>query len=115
MPRRTVVAFPAAADAARVLGQQIKSARHERRWTAAEFAERLGVSPVTVRAIESGAPGTAIGTVFNAAVLAGVELFGTDDKAELARLRHRGEERLNLMPQRVRPSAPKDDDGLLDF
>ncbi|MFT4187437.1 MAG: helix-turn-helix transcriptional regulator [Aeromicrobium sp.] len=115
MARRPVVAFPAAADAARVLGQQIKMARHERQWTVAEFAERLGVSPVTVRAIENGAHGTAIGTVFNAAVLTGVDLFGTDDKAELARLRRRGEERLNLMARRVRPPALKEADDLLDF
>lgn len=115
MSRRPVVPMPAAADAAKVLGQQIREARHQRAWTVAEFAQRLSVSPVTVHAIESGAPGTAIGTVLNAAALVGVPLFGTEDKAELARMRLRGEERLALIGQRVRRATAKDDDDLLDF
>ncbi|MDN5745050.1 MAG: helix-turn-helix domain-containing protein [Nocardioidaceae bacterium] len=115
MARRTVSMMPAATDAARILGQQVRQARHERGWTAAELAHRLGVSHVTVRAIENGAAGTAIGTVLNAAVLVGVPLFGVEDKAELARMRHRGEERLALIGQRVRPPKMKDSDDLLDF
>lgn len=107
--------MPAAADAARVLGQQIRMARHERGWTATSLAERLGVSPVTVRAIESGAPGTAIGTVLTAAVLTGVPLFGVEDKAELARMRLRGEERLALIGKRVRTPKGTSSDALLDF
>lgn len=51
----------------------------------------------------------AIGTVLRAAVLLRIPLFGTDDPAELARIRLRGEERLELLPSRVRkPSALKD-------
>lgn len=115
MARRTIMTTPAAADAAKVLGQQIREARHRRGWTAAELATRLGVSPATVKAVETGAPGTAIGTVFNAAVLVGLELYSTTDKAELARMRHRGEERLALIGQRVRPPRGKDDRDLLDF
>ncbi len=115
MARRPISMMSAAADATRVLGQQIRQARHEREWTATDLAERLGVSPTTVHAIETGAPGTAIGTVLNAAVLTGVPLFGVEDKAELARMRHRGEERLSLIGQRVRPPKLKDDDGDLDF
>lgn len=115
MARRSIAMMPAAADAVRVLGQQVREARHERGWTAADLAHRLGISPVTVRAIESGAPGTAIGTVLNAAVLVGVPLFGVEDKAELARMRHRGEERLALIGKRVRSPKMKDASDLLDF
>lgn len=115
MARRSIPMTAAAADAARILGQQIRAARHDRGWTATDLAQRLGVSPVTVRAIETGASGTAIGTVLNAAVLTGVPLFGVEDKAELARMRLRGEERLALIGQRVRPPKGADDDDLLDF
>lgn len=106
--------MPAARDALAVLGTQIRLARRDRGWTAAELASRLGVSPPTVHAIESGAPGTAIGTVFNAALLVGVPLFGVDDWAELARMRRRGEERLALIPSRVHGSADTRDEDTGD-
>lgn len=112
MAKNTVQPLPAARDALVTFGHQIRLARHERNWTAAELADRIGVSPNTVLAIESGAPGTAIGTVLNAAVLVGLPLFGAEDKAELARIRRRGEERLALMPSRVyhpRTGAPDAD------
>ncbi len=105
MTRKSPVLLPETADALAVLGNQIRTARHERGWTAAQLAERLRVSVPTVLALERGAPGTAIGTVFNAAVLAGVPLFGVEDRVELTKMRRRGEERLALIGQRVRPSA----------
>lgn len=113
MAKKTVSVMPAAQDAARVLGQQIRAARHGRGWTAASLAERIGVSQRTVLAIEAGAPGTALGTVLNAAVMTGVPLFGVDDRAELARMRHRGEERLALIGSRVR--EPRDEHVDDDF
>lgn len=101
MAKATVALMPAAKDALAVLGQQIRLQRHTRGWTAGDLAERAGVSAKTILAIEAGAPGTAIGTVLNAATLVGVPLFGVEDKAELARMRSRGEERLALIPSRV--------------
>lgn len=115
MPRRQVSLPAPARDALGVLGTQIRLARHERGWTAAEFAQRIGVSPPTVLAIESGAPGTAIGTVLTAASLVGVPLFGVEDPAELARMRRRGEERLALIPTRVHTPTDHDDDDVFDF
>ena len=50
-------------------------ARRERRWTLAELAERVGVSVVTIRKVERGDPTVALGTAFEAAVIAGVVLF----------------------------------------
>lgn len=101
MPKRPISSMPAAEDAAKVLGQQIRTARHHRGWTAANLAARVGVTPRTILAVEAGAPGTAIGTVLNAATLCGVPLFGLTDPVELARLRLRGEEYLALLPTRV--------------
>lgn len=112
MARRPVSTMPAAADAIAVLGHQARLARHNRGWTAEDLAARIGVSARTVLAIESGAPGTAIGNVFNAAVMVGVPLFGVEDKAELTRLRRRGEERLALLPSRVYSPKPEAGDEL---
>jgi transcriptional regulator with XRE-family HTH domain len=102
-----------AADAAAVLGQQIKAARASRKWTAIELAERIGVDRRTVAAIEAGDPAVSLGNAFNAADILGVPLFGAEDRAELARLRREGRDRLALLPTRVdkpRKKAEPDDD-----
>ncbi len=102
-----------AADAAAVLGHQIKAARIARNWTAVELAERIGIDRRTVAAIEAGDPGVSLGNAFNAADILGVPLFGAEDRAELARLRREGRERLALLPTRVnkpRTKAQPDDD-----
>lgn len=113
MARKKIDMRPDAADALKVLGQQIRLARHDRGWTATELAEQLSVSPRTVASIESGSPGSSIGTVFNAASLLGVHLFGIEDRFELAQLRRRGEERIALIPSRVR--RPEDDSDDFSF
>ncbi|WP_166347347.1 helix-turn-helix transcriptional regulator [Phytoactinopolyspora limicola] len=118
MARKVVSPLPATSDALGVLGNQVRIARHDRGWTVAELAARVGVSSPTVLAIESGAPGTAIGTVFNAAFLVGVPLFGVEDRAELARMRRRGEEHIALIPSRVQAATSRkagDDTDDLDF
>jgi|SRR4051812_35413300 transcriptional regulator with XRE-family HTH domain len=112
MAKRPVQSVRAARDALETLGHQVRLGRHARNWTAAELADRVGVSQKTILAIEGGAAGTAVGTVFTAAALVGVPLFGTTDKAELARLRRSGEERLALIASRVyhsRDGAPDAD------
>lgn len=102
-----------AADAAVVLGQQVKAARIGRKWSAVELAERIGVDRRTVAAIEAGDPGVSIGNALNAADILGVPLFGAEDRAELARLRRQGRDRLALLPTRVdkprKRSEPDDD------
>ena len=42
MAKRQVVPQPQTLDAARTLGAQIRMARHERGWTAADLAARIG-------------------------------------------------------------------------
>lgn len=108
MSRRRVAVPRAAADALGVLGNQIKLARHGRGWSIADLAARLGVNPRTVTNLESGAPTVSIGTVFNAAFLVGVDLFGLTGP-ELARARRAGEEILALLPAKVRKPSAEDD------
>lgn len=116
MSKKVISPTRSAAAALSVLGAQIRLARHEKNWTAAELGMRIGAGPRTVTAIERGAPGVAIGTVFSAASVVGVALFGADDD-ELARLRRRGEERVALIPSReYQPrSTPADGDDDLNF
>lgn len=91
----------ATADALRLLGGQIREARHARKWTAEDLGERVGVTGRTVTAIESGKPTVAVGTVLRTALVVGVDLFEATSPEEIARLRRRGEERLALIPRRT--------------
>lgn len=110
MPRRSHAYLPATLAAARALGAQVATARRELGWTAAELAGRLGVTPALVARIENGAPGTAIGTVLEAAVVCGVPLFGVD-AADLRDVAERNRATLALLPQRVRrPTVEISDD-----
>lgn len=92
-----------------ILGKLIRIGRMEHGMTAQELADRAGISRTTLHNIERGAPGAEIGTVFEAASLAGVRLFEYDDTAlriENARL----DEKLTLLPKSVRPSRTEVDD-----
>jgi transcriptional regulator with XRE-family HTH domain len=116
MVKRMVAPTRVATDALVVLGTQIRVARHDKNWTAADVGMRIGADPRTVTAIERGSPGVSIGTVFSAASVLGVPLFGDDD--EIARLRRRGEERVALIPSREyqpRSTTGPDADDALDF
>ena len=107
---RTRTYSPQSLDAARVLGLEIARARRERRWTLAELAERAGVSSITVRQVELGAPTVAIGIVFELASILGVDLFGAP-ASQLPELVARGRDRLALLPARVRqPTEPVHED-----
>lgn len=106
MTKRTVELHRVAGDALHTLGDRIRLGRHSRGWTAAELGTRIGVSARTVRAIEEGSPGAAVGSVFNAAVMVGVSLF-TPDRTELARMRRRGEDVVALIPSRTHSPRAK--------
>lgn len=102
---------PYAREAAQLLGAQIQSARHERRMTERDLAERAGISAPTLRRIERGDMGVGIGLAFEVASLLGVPLFHDDASRLSADLAH-AQERLALLPSRVRarPSRQVDDD-----
>lgn len=112
MPKRTVAVSRASRDALAVLGNQIRIARVRSGWTQVDLAGRIGVDARTLAAIEQGAPSVAIGTVFNAAFIVGVNLFGLEGD-DLALARRRGEETLALLPKQVhfRRSAGDVDDN----
>jgi len=68
------------------------------------------VSLPTLRNVERGTPTVAIGVVLELATLLGVELFGVDPVA-LPDVVSRSQDRLALLPARVRESRePVDDD-----
>ena len=53
------------------LGLRLRALRYQRGWTLAETAERLLCTPGTLRALESGKPGTSIGLLAHALWLFG--------------------------------------------
>lgn len=102
--KRTKSYLPATTAAVSSLGAQIAAARRELGWTAVDLAERLGVGAQVVSHIENGRPTVAIGTVFEAAVLCGVQLFGAEP-GQLGPVAEQERTRLALLPARVR--APR--------
>ena len=115
MTRHKIAASRAAGDALAVLGTQIRIARHARGWSLSDTAARLGIDRRTMTSIEAGAAGVGIGTVFNAAYLVGVDLFGLHGD-ELAAARRRGQDTLSLLPAKVRtPTNTRNGDDDFDF
>jgi transcriptional regulator with XRE-family HTH domain len=109
MEHRPQTLSPSAREAARLLGARIQLGRRERRWTLRELAERVGVTPVTMRKVERGDPSVRLGIAFEAAALTGVPLFSEDPsrrRLEAARVA----DRLALLPQAVRQPTEIDDD-----
>lgn len=72
------VASRAAMDVINNLSALIKLARKERKITQIELAERVGVSRATLQKVESGNPSIAIQTYFEAAIIVGVPLMGSN-------------------------------------
>lgn len=101
------VLSPATREAAELLGRRVQLARLERRWTIVELAERVGVSPVTIRKVETGDATVALGTAFEAAVLVGVTLFH-DDSGRRAMERTHVDAQLAVLPAIAR-HRPADD------
>lgn len=100
---------PMTRDAVVVVGQLVASERRRQRRTAADLAERAGISRDTLYRLERGDPTVAIGTALELLVLLGVPLFSTDADG-LARQVASGRQLLALLPDRVRPDTRKPDD-----
>lgn len=112
MTRRVVRAYSRRTEAAlALLAKQIRAARTVRRFTQAELAERVGVARSTIQRVEQGDPRVEIGVFLEAAVIAGVELFGEEGPS--ARRLARMDDRLALLPKAVH-EAPMPD-GFDDF
>ena len=101
---------PYALDAARLLGAQIRLARRQRRWSQAELAARIGITPRTVYKIEHGDLSVGLGAAFEAAALLGVTLFYADRQRLTADL-DRVEARAALLQ---RPVGTRSDGKVID-
>lgn len=92
---------------AKLLGRMVRLGRVERRLTIADLAERVGVTDQTIRRLERGDPTVALGITLEAAVIAGVPLFGDDDARRRLEARH-VDDRLALLPKSVREPVVSD-------
>lgn len=89
-------------DAASLMGEQIRLGRKQRRWSEQALADRAGISRATLQKIERGELNCAIGLVFEAAALVGVQLFDADQTALSSHIEH-ARDKIALLPQRIRP------------
>ncbi|MEG9862724.1 MAG: helix-turn-helix transcriptional regulator [Parvularculales bacterium] len=96
-------------EAIRLLAGQIRAARLERGVTAQDLSERAGISRGLLRRIENGDPGCGIGVVFEVATLLGVTLF-RPSHSDLRLMNKMLDEKLTLLPSRIRPRAAALDD-----
>ena len=100
---------PVTKEAVRLLGNRVRLARRERKWTVRQLADRVGVSPPTMQKVEQGDLTVALGTAFEAAAVLGVVLFH-DDPVRRSIEAGRVADRLAVLPQIVRAPADIDDD-----
>lgn len=107
--KKKLALLPSTTYALRTLGAQIAVARRELGWTAADLAERLGVTPNLVSRIENGAGSCSVGTVFEAAVLCQIPLFEVNPKnvRAMVALAEAERVRLALLPSRIRHKTVK--------
>lgn len=97
-------------EALTLLGKLIRLARKQRRMTAAELAERTGISRSTLQRIEKGDPKVEVGTMFEAAALVGVPLFDAGPgrlSDKIARI----DDKLALLPKSIHKPATKVNDA----
>ena len=99
-----------AQDAAFLIGQQIKLARKNKKWSSANLAERAGITRETLQRIENGDMRTSIGLVFEVAAIIGVPLF-TEDKQLFSNNLELIQSKIELLPQRIRIQKKVVDDN----
>jgi transcriptional regulator with XRE-family HTH domain len=98
-----------AQEAAVLMGGQIKLGRKQRKWTEKNLADRAGISRATLQKIENGEMSCAIGLVFEAATLVGVNLF-EQDRLSLAKNIDQTRDKIALLPQRIKSRTKAVDD-----
>lgn len=90
-------------EALRLFAEMIRFERKKQKMTESELAERAGISRSMLQRIEKADPKCELGVVFEVAVLLGLPLFDAEaDANQLAAVRRQTEEKLRLMPQRIR-------------
>jgi len=95
--------------AAKLLGNQIRLGRKQRKWTEHDLADRAGVSRATLQKIEKGELTCTIGLVFEVAALVGVKLFDADT-AMLTMHIERTDDKIALLPKSIHSSKKTVDD-----
>jgi transcriptional regulator with XRE-family HTH domain len=98
-----------AKETARLLGKQIKLARKQKKWSEKNLADRAGISRATLQKIENGEMTCAIGLVFEAAVLVGLNLF-EQDKMPLSISIENVSNKIALLPRRIKSRVKAVDD-----
>lgn len=91
-------------EAVLLLGKLIRLARKQRRLTAQELAERVGISRGTLQRIEKGDPKVEIGVVFESATIVGLVLFEADD-GRLSDKLARADDKLAVLPKHIHKSS----------
>lgn len=99
--KRTKQNSPYVQEAAQLLGEHVRAARRARGWSQQDLADRAGVTAPTLRKVENGDLGVALGTAFEVAALTGVPLF-YQDRERLSMDLDRTQARSALLPKRVR-------------
>jgi transcriptional regulator with XRE-family HTH domain len=102
--------LPATREATELLGKLIKLERRARRMTEEDLAGRAGITRRTLQRIERGDPRCAIGVYFELAVLVGVKLFGFEDRASITMSLDRVNDKLAVLPSRIRASVKFNDE-----
>jgi transcriptional regulator with XRE-family HTH domain len=98
-------------EAITLLAVLVRAARIERRISAQEVAERAGISRSMLQRIEKGDLKCGIGAVFEVATIVGVNLFNAEPSSfTMARHIKQNEEKLALLPQKVRKKKKVVDD-----
>ena len=98
-------------EAVTLLSRLIRTARIERNLTAKEVAERAGISRSMLQRIEKGDPKCEIGVVFEVATILGINLFNAEYSSfTIGKNIRQIEEKLTLLPQRVRKKRTVIDD-----
>ena len=88
-----------------LIASELQLARKQRKMTETDLATRVGCSRDTIRAIESGKPTVAIGYVFEAAFVLGIDLFGGSNEVDRRLSENRAQ--LQLLPASARARKPE--------
>lgn len=96
-------------DAVQLMGNLIRAARKECKFTTQEVAERAGISRGLLQRIEKGDLKCSIGAVFEVATIVGVKLFDAQATSLTKHIRQT-EEKLALLPKSIRKTTRVVDD-----